>query len=136
LDVGSTESADGGGDDETLVGRAASLLRPERSESFPRRIAWADLLKRVFEVDALRCPACGGRMRLLAAITDSSVARRVFECLALTPRAPPVALAHEIDPEAAVDDRASEPALADEQSDSGFEFDRALSADRAPDDVF
>jgi hypothetical protein len=47
-----------------------------------------------------------------------------------------VALAHEIDPEAAVDDRASEPALADEQSDSGFEFDRALSADRAPDDVF
>ncbi len=136
LDVGSTGAADGEGDDETLVGRAASLLRPERSESLPRRIAWADLLKRVFEVDALRCPACGGRMRLLTAITDPSVARRILECLALPPRAPPLALAHEIDPEPTVGDGASEPALANAQSDPGFEFDQTLSADRAPDDVF
>ena len=30
-----------------------------------RRTAWADLLQRVFEVDALCCPRCGGRMRIL-----------------------------------------------------------------------
>ena len=84
------EPADGEGDDETLVARASSDVRAERSESLARRIAWADLLKRVFEVDALRCPACGGRMRLIAAITDPSVARRILECLALSSRAPPL----------------------------------------------
>ena len=34
----------------------------------PRRLAWAELLRRVFAVDVLECPHCGGRMRLLAAI--------------------------------------------------------------------
>jgi hypothetical protein len=34
----------------------------------PRRLAWAELLRRVFAVDVLECPSCGGRMRLLAAI--------------------------------------------------------------------
>ena len=28
------------------------------------RMAWADLLQRVFEIDALRCPGCGARMRI------------------------------------------------------------------------
>ena len=81
---GSTRADDGGGDSETLVARAISGLRAERSESLARRIAWADLLKRVFEIDALRCPGCGGRMRLLAAITDPIVAlqlvRRMHPC--------------------------------------------------------
>jgi hypothetical protein len=31
-----------------------------------RRLAWAELLRRVFAVDVLECPRCGGRMRLLA----------------------------------------------------------------------
>ena len=46
-------------------------------------MAWTYHLKRVFEVDALRCPACGGRMRVLAAITDPDAARKILECLAL-----------------------------------------------------
>ncbi len=57
---GSIGAADGGVDGETLVARAAFDLRAERGESLVRRIAWADLLKRVFEIDALRCPGCGG----------------------------------------------------------------------------
>jgi hypothetical protein len=56
----------------------------------PRRAAWADLLQRVFEVDALRCPACGGRMRILSAITEPDVARRILECLHMPSRAPPL----------------------------------------------
>ena len=43
-------------------GKAAGTARPLR------RYAWADLLRRVFAVDVLECPDCGGRMRLLAAI--------------------------------------------------------------------
>jgi hypothetical protein len=54
-----------------------------------RRLAWAALLQRVFEVDALRCPGCGARMRLLAAIEDPQVARKILECLDLPARAPP-----------------------------------------------
>jgi hypothetical protein len=57
----------------------------------PRRHPWAELLQRVFEVDALRCPRCGEQMRILSAITDSSLARRVLKCLGLPPRAPPLA---------------------------------------------
>jgi hypothetical protein len=55
------------------------------------RIAWAELLQRVFEVDALACPKCGGRMRVLAVITDPTVAARILRCLALPSRAPPLA---------------------------------------------
>jgi len=56
-----------------------------------RRTLWADLLQRVFEIDALSCPRCGGRMRVLAAITAPDVARRILACLNLPTRAPPLA---------------------------------------------
>ena len=55
----------------------------------PRRVPWAELLQRVFEVDALRCPRCGAQMRLLAAIEDAGVARKILECLGLPARGPP-----------------------------------------------
>jgi hypothetical protein len=60
---------------------ASNLLRGlstmQLEVPIPRRLPWADLLKRVFGVDALRCQ-CGKSMRLLAAITDLAVARRVL----------------------------------------------------------
>lgn len=66
-----------------------SLTRYE--ELVPKhRIPWVELLQRVFEVDALSCPKCGGRMRVLAAITDPIVAARILRCLTLTSRAPPL----------------------------------------------
>ena len=51
---------------------------------------WASLLQRVFEVDALRCPRCGSTLRLIAAIEDPTVARKILECLKLPARAPPL----------------------------------------------
>jgi hypothetical protein len=63
-----------------------------------RRVAWADLLQRVFEIDALSCPTCGGRMRVLSAITDPIVASRILRCLSLPPRAPPQASAQDGEP--------------------------------------
>jgi hypothetical protein len=56
----------------------------------PRRLPWAELLQRVFEVDALRCARCGGRLRLLAAIEEPEVARKILDCLDLPARAPPL----------------------------------------------
>lgn len=57
----------------------------------PRRLAWAELLRRVFAVDLLECPRCGGRMRLLAAIQPPDVTRAILDCLELSSRAPPTA---------------------------------------------
>jgi hypothetical protein len=57
----------------------------------PRRLAWADLLRRVFAVDVLECPRCGGRMRLLAAIQPPDATEAILDCLALPSRAPPAA---------------------------------------------
>jgi hypothetical protein len=54
------------------------------------RMRWAALLQRVFEIDALRCPGCGSTMRLIAAIEDPDIARRILEYLELPARAPPL----------------------------------------------
>jgi hypothetical protein len=57
----------------------------------PPRWRWADLLQRVFAVDVLACPNCGGRMRVIATIDDPWVVRRILTHLGLLsdPRPPP-----------------------------------------------
>ncbi len=92
-----------------------------------RRHPWADLLQRVFEVDALRCPRCGGRMRILAAITEADVARRILACLALPTRAPPVAPSRpSVFPESWTN---GDDALGREDAiGSDFEFDQSVPA--------
>lgn len=65
--------------------------RREKELVLQRRVPWAELLQRAFEVDALCCPKCGGRMRVRSAITDPTVAARILWCLALPSRAPPLA---------------------------------------------
>jgi hypothetical protein len=69
--------------------RSSSTASASELTRTPRRTAWADLLQRVFEVDALRCPDCSGRMRVLSAITDPDVAGRILECVGISARAPP-----------------------------------------------
>jgi hypothetical protein len=84
-------------------------------------MAWADLLQRVFEVDALRCPGCGARMRVLSAITDPDVARRILDCLRMLSRAPPLAAS-----EARAEERFKEPpSELDRGDDPGFDFDQS-----------
>ena len=53
-----------------------------------RRYSWAELMKRVFLVDVLRCPHCGGPRRLLAFILKPSVIERILSHLGL-PTEPP-----------------------------------------------
>jgi len=59
--------------------------------SQPRNYPWAELLKRVFELDVLACPRCGGRMRILAAIDSPDAIHKILTCLGLPTRAPPIA---------------------------------------------
>jgi len=42
------------------------------------RIDWEVLLRRTYGVDALRCPRCAGRMRVMATITDPSVVKKIL----------------------------------------------------------
>jgi len=53
------------------------------------RWRWADLLHRVFAVDVLARPRCGGRMRILARIDDPRVVRRILAPLGLLSAAGP-----------------------------------------------
>ncbi len=55
------------------------------------RLAWAVLLARVFQFDVTECPACGGRMKIVAAVTDARSIRRYLEGVGLPARAPPIA---------------------------------------------
>lgn len=127
---------DGAGEEESTADRVVSTARAqarghaEREESRPRRIAWADLLKRVFEVDALRCPDCGGRMRLIAPITEAIVAQRILESLLLPSRAPPLSRVEALDPRSETIDWSFEETLEAGPSDPCWDFDQ--SADEAP----
>jgi len=66
----------------------ASASRPAQAR---KRATWAELLKRVFEIDVLTCPWCGGQRRLIALITDGQVVRRILEHLGLPTAAPVLA---------------------------------------------
>ena len=56
----------------------------ERSEQGRFRRRWAELLRRIYEVDPLTCPACGGAMRILAFLTERAVIDRILEHLGRT----------------------------------------------------
>jgi len=42
------------------------------------RVRWAELLRRIFEVDPLACPRCRGLMRLVAVISDPAVIGQIL----------------------------------------------------------
>src|SRR5437867_1237932 len=63
----------------------------EEQNPGPRNYTWAQLMARVFALEVLECPRCRSRMRILAAIEDPVVARKILDSLGLPSRAPPVA---------------------------------------------
>jgi hypothetical protein len=61
-----------------------------KPDQHPRNYSWAELLHRVFAIDVLACPECGGRMRMLSAVHSPGAIRAILECLGLPARSPPV----------------------------------------------
>jgi len=45
---------------------------------------WTEMIRKVNEVDPLICPTCGGRMRVIAFITDYSAVDKIITLLKLT----------------------------------------------------
>ena len=56
-------------------------------EALHRRYQWAELLKRSFDLDLLTCE-CGAERRVIACITDRTVARKLLRHLGLPDQAP------------------------------------------------
>jgi hypothetical protein len=52
------------------------------------RLSWADLLKRVFLFDIEKCPKCQGKMKIIAAITETKVIAKYLSHIGL-PTGPP-----------------------------------------------
>ena len=99
--------------EDGVVGTVAALLRRrsarldleesrERGDGDPflwqRRYSWAELMKRVFLVDVLTCPDCGGPRRLLAFILNPSAIERILRHLRL-PTEPPTVYPARASPE-------------------------------------
>jgi len=54
------------------------------TKPIPRtRIPWADLLKRVFQIEILRCVRCGGRREVIGVVRDPVQARKILQHLGL-----------------------------------------------------
>ena len=59
---------------------------PADSTAPRRNRLWADLIRRIYELDPLLCPHCGGEMSVIAFITDPPVVRRILGHLDHGPR--------------------------------------------------
>lgn len=85
---------------------------PEADPAFvqKRRMTWAALMKCVCEVDPLKCPSCGGTMKVISFIDQDEVIRKILKHCGLwkdpPSRAPPISVAP--------------PALAEPALDYGF----------------
>ena len=80
----------------TPEGKLAGAVHPESADSPPpvrRRVPmpWAQLLRRVFFVEALKCPRCSAAMVILAFLSDPPVVTRILRHLRLPTVPPPVA---------------------------------------------
>ena len=63
----------------------------EAPQARAHRRTWAVLLSRIFDVDGTLCPSCGGRMRLIAALTDEVSIRHYLKGVGLPSVPPPIA---------------------------------------------
>jgi len=59
---------------------------------------WAEMIRKVYEIDPMICPRCGGRMKVIAFLTDYAVVDRIINHLKLTfvaERPPPPHIAYQ-----------------------------------------
>ena len=71
----------------------------EREYHVPPR-GWAEMIRKVYEIDPLLCPRCGGRMRIIAFIEDPKAIDKIIGHLKLSFQAerppPPQVVQHEL----------------------------------------
>jgi ribosomal protein S27E len=73
------------------------LIVEEELRPIPSK-GWADMIRKVYEVDPLVCPKCGGRMKIISFLTDWAVVDKIIDHLKLkfvAERPPPPHLAYQ-----------------------------------------
>ena len=79
----------------------SALSHPPIIEEEPDYVpskGWAEMIRRVYEVDPLCCPSCGGQMRIISFIEEPKIIDRIIAHLKLTfeaERPPPPHIAHQ-----------------------------------------
>jgi hypothetical protein len=73
---------------DTHRGHAGATTGAEAESKRQRRLGWAKLMARVFELDVLACPRCHSRMQMIAFITHPQAIRGILQSVGLA-TAPP-----------------------------------------------
>jgi len=68
---------------KTVVSPVTLRMSEEDRKSVPSK-GWAAMIRKVYEVDPMVCPKCGGTMKVVAFITDYAVVDRIIDHLKLT----------------------------------------------------
>ena len=82
---------------------------PEPDTTYRRkcRMTWAALIKCVYEVDPLKCPKCGGEMRIVAFIEEKTLIEKILRHCRIwqdrKPRPPPKPPPNQLIPPATVE---------------------------------
>jgi hypothetical protein len=84
VEHGANDAQDSG---PPLAGSADKKQKPRKR----KRISSAQLLKRTFKIDVLKCNKCGGRMKLVGVVFDQPTITTTLRALGLPVRAPPIA---------------------------------------------
>jgi hypothetical protein len=58
-------------------------MADEDLKRIPSR-GWAEMIRKVYEVDPMLCPKCGGSMKVIAFITEFGAVDRIIDHLKLT----------------------------------------------------
>jgi transposase len=69
----------------------------EETRPIPAK-SWAEMIRKVYEVDPMVCPKCGGTMKVIAFLTDYAVVDRIIDHLKLSfvaEKPPPPRLAYQ-----------------------------------------
>ena len=86
----------------TPVAVSAPKPEPDNFRRFCRR-AWARLIRKVYLIDPMTCPKCGGRLRILSFIDNPSVIEKILRHLKLwdsPERSPPPLRSITLEPDA------------------------------------
>jgi hypothetical protein len=69
---------------EGRAGGSPDRKREDGPDARALRRSWAQLIKRIYEVDPLVCPSCGSEMKVVAFIIDHAVVDRILRHLKRT----------------------------------------------------
>jgi hypothetical protein len=73
------------------------LIVEDELRPFPSK-GWAEMIRKVYEVDPMLCPRCGGKMKVVAFISDFAVVDKIIDHLKLSfiaERPPPSHIAYQ-----------------------------------------